>query len=91
MPTQRRRRFVYGQTVWMLLCLFVLNVLQTYSGDLFFAMSFLGFLVLTELTAPVSLTPLWRRRLRWFIVFGFAVFGLIVIRRILAILPPGVL
>jgi hypothetical protein len=35
-------------------------------------------------------TPTWRRRLKWLIAVGLVVFGYIVVRRILAILPPGV-
>jgi hypothetical protein len=59
--------------------------------ELFFVLSLIGLLVIVELTAPISITPAWRRRLPWFIAIGLLVFGVIVVRRILEILPPGVI
>lgn len=91
MATARRTRFIYGNIAWMsagALGLVLLNALEL---ELFFVVSLIGFLVVTELTAPFSVTPAWRRRLRWLIGVGLLVFGYIVIRRILAILPPGVI
>jgi hypothetical protein len=44
----------------------------------------------TELTAPFNVTPVWRRRLRWLILLGLVGFAVVVVRRILEILPPGV-
>ena len=90
MTTRRRRQFVVGQTAWMLASLLGLVLLQSLSGELFFMLSLIGFLVVTELTAPFNVTPRWRRRLRWLIALGLVVFGYIVVRRILEILPPGV-
>jgi hypothetical protein len=69
----------------------VLVLLDGLSPELFFVVSLIGFLVVTELTAPFAITPAWRRRLRWIIAIGLVVFGYIVIRRILAILPEGVI
>lgn len=89
MSLRRRRQFVYGNVGWMLGTAAVLVVLDALSLELFFVVSLIGFLVLTELTAPFAVTPRWRRRLRWIIGFGLVVFGYIVVRRILAILPEG--
>lgn len=75
----------------MLATALVLALLQTLTFELFFVVSLIGFLVVTELTAPFSITPQWRRRLKWLIGVGLVVFGYIVIRRILEILPSGVL
>ncbi|QCC51715.1 hypothetical protein [Halapricum salinum] len=91
MATPRRQRFVHGQAAWMLTALVVLAVLDALSLSLFFVVSFVGFLVLVELTAPFQVTPRWRSRLKWLILAGLIVFVAIVIRRILSILPPGVL
>lgn len=90
MPTRRRTRFIYGQTAWMLGALFVLALLDSVSLELAFVVSLVGFLVVVELTAPFTVTPRWRRRLRWIIAVGLAVFAVVVVRRVLAILPPGV-
>lgn len=90
MATQRRRRFVYGQTAWMVGSVLVLSLLGALSLELFFVVSLIGFLVVVELTAPFAVTPRWRARLKWLILVGLVGFGYVVVKRILAILPPGV-
>ena len=84
-------RFIHWQLAWMLAAVLVLSVLGSFSYELFFVLSLIGFLVVTELTAPFAVTPDWRRRLRWLILVGLLGFGIIVVRRILEILPPEVL
>lgn len=91
MATRRRMQFIRGHLAWMLAAILVLSLLGSFSYELFFVLSLIGFLIVTELTAPVAVTPAWRRRLRWLILLGLGGFGVIVIRRILAILPPEVL
>ena len=91
MATQRRMRFVHGTVAWMLGTVLVLAALGSVSLELFFVCSLIGLLIVTELTAPINVTPAWRRRLRWAIGLGLVGFAVIVVRRILAILPPEVL
>lgn len=90
MATRRRWQFIHGQLAWMLGVILILAVVGSLELELFFVLSLIGFLVVVELTAPIAVTPAWRRRLPWLIALGLLVFGAIVIRRILAILPPGV-
>lgn len=90
MSTARRQRFVHAQLAWMLAAALVLALLDALSYELFFVVSLIGFLVVTELTAPFDVTPRWRSRLKWLIGIGLLVFGYVVVRRILAILPEGV-
>jgi hypothetical protein len=90
MSTGHRARFVHAQLAWMLGAVLVLVLLDALSLELVFVVSLIGFLVVVELTAPFSVTPRWRSRLKWLIALGLAVFGYIVVRRILEILPPGV-
>ncbi|MDS0280802.1 hypothetical protein [Haloarcula onubensis] len=90
MPTRQRNRFIIGQMAWTVGAVLALSLLGALSLELFFVVSLIGFLVVVELTAPFAVTPTWRRRLRWVIAVGLLVFGYIVVRRILAILPPGV-
>lgn len=87
MSTRRQHRFVRAQTAWMLGSLVVLVLVDALTLELFFVASFLGFLVTVGLTAPVAVTPRWRRRLAWLAVLGFVAFGLVIVRRILAVLP----
>lgn len=86
----RRDRFLVGQLAWMVATVFLLVLLDSFSYELFFVVSLIGLLVVTELTMPFRVTPVWQRRLRWVILLGLVGFGYIVIRRILEILPPGV-
>ena len=73
----------------MLAIIVVLTLLDSLTLELVFVLSLIGLLVIVELTAPFNVTPRWRRRLLPLIVLGLAGFAVIVIRRILAILPPG--
>ncbi|WP_254840920.1 hypothetical protein [Natronomonas marina] len=91
METRRRRRFVHAQVAWMLTAAILLVALDSLSYELFFVVSLIGFLVVVELTAPVAVSPRWRRRLPWLIAAGLLVFAYVVVKRILEILPPGVL
>lgn len=91
MATVRRQRFVRATVAWMLAAALLLSVLDSLTYELFFVVSLIGFLVVTELTAPFSVTPTWRSRIKWIIAIGLLVFGYVVVQRILAILPDGVL
>lgn len=91
MPTQRRMQFVHGQLAWMVATIVALTLLGALSYELFFVLSLIGLLIVTELTAPVNIAPAWRRRLLWLIALGLVGFAVIVVRRILEILPPEVL
>lgn len=91
MATYRRQRFIFGQLAWMVATVIALSLLGALSLELFFVLSLIGFLVVIELSAPFTVTPRWRRRLKWLVALGLLGFAFIVIKRILAILPPGVL
>ena len=91
MATPRRIRFVHGQAAWMLAALLALALLESLSLELFFVVSLIGFLIVMQLTTPFNVTPRWRTRLKWIVLLGLAVFGYIVVRRILEILPRGLI
>ncbi|ELY37697.1 hypothetical protein [Natronorubrum tibetense] len=84
-------RFVRWQLAWMLAAILALAAVGAFSYELFFVLSLLGLLIVTELTAPVAVTPDWRRRLRWLILLGLTGFAVIISRRVLEILSPEVL
>lgn len=91
MATSRRMRFVHGQLAWMVATVLVLSLLGSLSYELFFVLSLLGLLVVTELTAPVNVTPEWRARLRWLTLLGLVGFAALTLHRILGLLPPKVI
>lgn len=70
MVTVRRMRFVHATVAWMLAALLVLVLLDAFSYELFFVLSLIGLLIVTELTAPFVVTPAWRKRLKWPIALG---------------------
>ena len=75
----------------MLLTALSLEIFEYFTLSLYFIVSYIGLLVVIELTAPFAVAPPpWRLRLRWLIVAGLCVFGYLAIRRVLDILPPGV-
>lgn len=91
MPTRRRNQFIIGNVAWMTGGVLALSLLSALSYELVFVVSLIGLLVMTELTAPFAVAPAWRTRIKWFILLGLLGFGYIVVRRILAILPPEVI
>lgn len=91
MQNSRRLRFVHGQLTWMISVILVLALLDSLTAELFFVVSLIGLLIIVELTAPFRITPVWRKRLWVIIALGLLGFSVIVIRRILTILPPGVI
>ena len=91
MATPRRQRFVHAFVGWLLATVLVLAVLDAFSYERFFVLSLIGLLLVTELTAPVAVTPRWRRRLTWLVAIGLAGFAVVVVRRLLAIVPPEVI
>jgi len=70
----RRLRFVSMQAVWMIGALFVLGLLGVLNVQTHFVVSFIGFVLVVELTASREVTPPWRRWLRWIALIWFAGF-----------------
>lgn len=91
MQRTRRIQFVHVQIAWMIGAILTLTVLSSLTAELFFVVSLIGLLIVAELTAPFRITPKWRKRLWVVIGIGLVGFGIIVVRRILEILPPGVI
>jgi uncharacterized membrane protein HdeD (DUF308 family) len=89
MATRQRQQFIYGHLIWVLSTILVLTLLDALTLELFFVVSLIGFLVTVELVAPQTVSPRWRRRLWWVIALGLVGFAYVVIKRILEILPPG--
>jgi len=75
-------RFVTAQTGVMLASVLALVALDAFSLEVFFVCSLIGLLVTTELTEPVAVTPRWRRRIRWLILLGLAVFGFFISQQV---------
>ncbi|GGO00954.1 MULTISPECIES: hypothetical protein [Haloarcula] len=78
MTTPRQRRFLYAQVGLTLVATAILATVGALTLEHVFVVSFLGFVVLTALTAPVHVTPRWRSRLRWPLLAGAVAFLVLV-------------
>lgn len=81
-----RLRFLYLLVAWLLVALVVLSWFGSLNYDLFYVVSLIGFLVVTELTAPLNRIQQWRSRLGLIAVAGFLGFAYLVVTRIQTIL-----
>lgn len=91
MPTRHQRQFIVGQAAVMLGMISIFSIYGVLSLETFFMGSFLGLLLLFVLTEPEVVMPKWRSQLRRIIVLGTIGFVLLIARRIVIHLPPGLL
>jgi uncharacterized membrane protein len=84
-----RLRFVRALTLWMLLGAVALVVLDALSYERLFVVSFVGYLLVSELTAPVNRAATWRRRLRPLTLVGLLGFCYVVVTTLAAAWPGG--
>jgi uncharacterized membrane protein (Fun14 family) len=81
-----RLRFLYLLVGWLVVSLVLLAAFGSLNFDLFYVSSLIGFLVVTELTAPLNRIQQWRSGLGVIAVLGFVGFAYLVVTRIQAIL-----
>lgn len=89
MPTRQRRRILYVQALWTSAGLVGLALLGQLSLELFFVVSYLGFLAVVLSTTGRTTSPALRRRLLVLVVLGMVVFGVVFVGRVLQMLPRG--
>ena len=85
-PLERPLRFVYlivGQMLLIITAFAYLNLLRI---EYFIVGSFIVVLVTAELTAPLTVRPEWRKRLRRVLVSWFFVFMYVAYQRTAALL-----
>jgi hypothetical protein len=86
---RQQLRFVRVLMAWFVVSVSLLAVFDAVSFELLFVVSFLGYLVVRELTAPVNRTSSWRQRLWPVTVLGVLGFAYFVALRLVAVLPSG--
>ena len=74
MPTPRQYRFLRANLFTTLLGIALLASLGALTLEHAFLVGFLALVAVTTLTAPVHVTPPWRRRLRWPLLVAGGVF-----------------
>lgn len=83
----RRQLVICSQTIWMSIATVGLAVLNALSLERFFVVSFIGLLVVVEVTAASSIRPPWRRRLRIITLLALCLFGYFFVRSVLETAP----
>ena len=82
---ERYLRFIYIQTAAMVVTVLGLTALNALTTVTFILVSFISLLIISEFTAPITVTPAWRIRLRWVILGSLFVFAYVTVRHIRAI------
>lgn len=78
MVTPRRNRYLGAQLSMLVMVAISLVLIGAFSYDRFFFVALIGFMAITEFTAPFTVAPTWRRGLKWLIAAGLLIFGTIV-------------
>jgi len=73
-------------SAWMAVSLVTLEILDLFSSDRYFIISYVGLLSIMHVYAPVDSRPRWWTVLRWVSVLGFLIFMLIIYQRIIVVL-----
>jgi hypothetical protein len=82
-------RFVFAQTASMLGIVLSLSLLGELTLELFIILSFMSLLVATELTAPLTVVPAWRVRVRWLIALSLFIIILVISKRAVSVISLG--
>lgn len=85
MDLTRAQRFAYTLTLLVFFTTLTMVLLNVYAIDVFLVLLVSEFLIVIELTRPLFLAAVWRKNLRFFIVFWVIVVVIIVYFRIRAI------
>jgi hypothetical protein len=72
--------------VWLILISVFMVLAQRVSLEIFFVLSFLGFLILLYLISPEYIQPSYLRYIHYILVVGIVIFGAIVTQKVLEIL-----
>lgn len=89
MLSRQKRRVIWGQSVWMLLALIFVLVIDRSSLEFFFIISLIGFLLLVDISSPVFVRPTWRKRLLRIAVLGILIVSVMITIRIATIIATN--
>jgi hypothetical protein len=85
-PMRKQHIAVIALTVWLTFISLFMLLAQSFSFEIFFVLSFIGFLIIVELIAPKYIQPGYMRYIRYVLVAGIVIFGVIVVQKVLEIL-----
>lgn len=83
---RRFKQFLWLQIAFLLFAPIVLQVSGLFSPELYFVVSFVWFLSLSEVFAPENAAAQWWRRVQWVKFAGFVVLTYVVTQHVTAII-----
>ena len=86
MTIRRRVQYVQIVTLWLLGSVLLLVVLDSLRVDVLVVVALIGILLAAEATAPVYITPRWRKKLKTVISLGILLFAILAAYRLVTIL-----
>jgi hypothetical protein len=72
--------------IWLGVAYGSLVLLGSYTVELYFTVSLIGFLIVGFLFAPPQTNPRWWGRFRWLMILALTVFGYLVYQRVVTVL-----
>jgi hypothetical protein len=72
--------------LWLLIISYFMLLVGRFELALFFILGFIGFLVIVEITEPNFVRPAYLRYVKYLIVAGTAIFGAVIIQKVMEIL-----
>ena len=77
---------VIALAVWLTLISLFMLLAQSFSFEIFFVLSLIGFLIIVELIAPKYIQPGYTRYIQYILAAGIVIFGVVVAQKVLEIL-----
>ena len=77
---------IIALAVWLTVLAVLMVLTQSISLEIFFVLSLIGFLIITELITPKYIRPGYLRYIQDILVAGMAIFVVIVVQKVLVIL-----
>ena len=77
---------VIALAVWLTFISLFMLLAQSFNFEIFFVLSFIGFLIIVRLIASNYIQPGYMRYIRYILFSGIVIFGVVVVQKVLEIL-----
>jgi len=84
--TNKKQIAAIAVSIWLITILVIMLLFQRFDSDIFFILSFIGFLMVVLFIQPHYSRPGYMRFIWYLIALGFLIFGAIIIQKVMDIL-----
>ena len=84
--TNKKQIAAIAVSIWLIAILVIMLLFQQFDSDIFFILSFIGFLMVVLFIQPHYSRPGYMRFIWYLIAIGFLMFGAIIIQKVMDIL-----